>query len=131
MSENHGMVAWNELCTRDLEGAKAYYAKTAGWTFSEMQVEGEAPYTLAHYGENMAAGMMDITNIPGMEEMPAHWFMYIGVDDVDQVVADTPGAGGEVIRPPFDIPGVGRIAIVKDATGAAVGMMTPSADEGC
>ena len=32
--------------------------------------------------------------------------------------------GGKVLRPAFNIPNVGRIAIIADATGAAVGLMT-------
>ena len=55
---------------------------------------------------------------------PPHWFDYIEVDDVDHRVALVPENGGNVLRPPFDIPNVGRIAIIADATGAAVGLMT-------
>ena len=32
--------------------------------------------------------------------------------------------GGKVLRPAFNIPNVGRVAIITDATGAAVGVMT-------
>ena len=35
-------------------------------------------------------------------------------------------AGGEIRRPPFDIPGIGRIAMIADPTGAALGLMTPA-----
>ncbi len=55
--------------------------------------------------------------------MPEHWFTYIAVDDVDSRVAKVEAAGGMVIRPPFDVPGVGRIAIVKDKGGAVCGWM--------
>ena len=30
------------------------------------------------------------------------------------------------MREPFDIPGVGRIAILLDSRGAAIGMITPA-----
>src|SRR6516162_3632125 len=33
---SHGSFAWNELRTNDIEGAKAFYGKTIGWTFEEM-----------------------------------------------------------------------------------------------
>ena len=33
-------------------------------------------------------------------------------------------AGGEVCMPCFDVPGVGRIAMVVDSTGAMIGLMT-------
>ena len=38
-------------------------------------------------------------------------------------------AGGTLVRPVFDVPGIGRIAILVDPTGAAMGMMTPSGPE--
>ena len=34
-------------------------------------------------------------------------------------------AEGPIFREPWDMEGVGRIAIVSDPTGAAVGIMTP------
>ena len=33
--------------------------------------------------------------------------------------------GGVILQPPFDVPEVGRIAMIRDATGAQVGWMTP------
>jgi hypothetical protein len=41
---------------------------------------------------------------------------------------------GEVLRASFDVPGIGLSAIVKDATGAAVGWITPApamSGQGC
>ena len=32
----HGNFVWNELYTRDVEAAKAFYAATVGWTFEGM-----------------------------------------------------------------------------------------------
>jgi len=44
-------------------------------------------------------------------------------------VAKAEAAGREVIKPCFEVPGVGRIAVVEGSTGAIIGMMTatPSA----
>ena len=36
-------------------------------------------------------------------------------------------ACAQLMRPIFDVPGVGRIAILKDATGAGLGWITPAA----
>ncbi len=57
--------------------------------------------------------------------VPAHWFTYIAVDDVDAAVEATVAAGGEIRHPCFDVPDIGRIAIIADPTGAAVGIMSP------
>ena len=81
-------------------------------------------YWIAKHDGKPVAGLMNMTGMvpPGV---PPHWFAYIEVDDVDARVKSVTANGGKVMRPPFDIPDVGRIAIVTDATGVAVGLMTP------
>src|ERR1700722_2119891 len=118
----HGTFNWRELMTNDVAKAKAFYAATLGWTFSDMPMGG-VTYTLVHSGKETVGGVMDMTGVtpPGV---PSHWFNYIEVDDVDHRVGLVAENGGKVLRRPFDIPNVGRIAIVQDATGAAVGLMT-------
>ena len=125
MGGNHGKVWWSELWTRDPGGAQAYYGQVAGWTFNSMPMPDGAYHVASRDGE-MTAGIMDVTGMPGMNDTPPHWLTYLAVDDVDAAVTDTTAAGGQVLRPPWDVPGVGRIAIVTDPTGAAVGLMTPS-----
>ena len=60
------------------------------------------------------------------EGVPESWFAYIAVDDLDKRLKKLKDAGGKVIREPWDVPGVGRIAIVCDAGGAAQGWMVPA-----
>jgi uncharacterized protein len=119
----HGTFGWNELMTNNVAKAKAFYGATLGWTFSDMPMPGHGVYTLAHSGPAMACGMMDMTGVtpPGA---PPHWFSYIEVDDVDHRASLVEENGGKVLRAPFNIPNVGRIAIIADAAGAAFGMMT-------
>ena len=50
---------------------------------------------------------------------------YLAVDDVDQRVAKATAAGAKLMRPIFDVPNVGRIAILMEPGGAGVGWMTP------
>ncbi len=129
MSDFHGRVIWNELNTRDVEAAKAYYGAVCGWSFETSPIPGgEGDYTSAKLGDDMVAGVFDITGMPGLDEVPAHWMTYFGVNDVDESVAASTAAGGSVIRPAFDVPGVGKFAIIVDATGAAIGLMQPSMD---
>lgn len=125
MSENHGAVWWTELMTRDVEAAKRYYGKICGWTFETMPMEG-GEYTVASKGDTMVTGLMDMSGIPGMENVPPHWFSYFAVDDVDAAASQTGELGGKVVRESFDVPSVGRIAIIEDPSGAMIGLMTPA-----
>ena len=47
------------------------------------------------------------------------WMGYIWVEDVDKALPKLTAAGGNVFKPPADIPGVGRFAVVADPDGAA------------
>ena len=63
-----------------------------------------------------SGGMMAITK--EMQGVPPHWMVYYGVADVDATVAKAQSLGGSLVMPAWDAKGVGRIAILKDPTGA-------------
>ncbi len=46
--------------------------------------------------------------------------------DLDRAEQETASAGGEVTRPATEIPGIGKIAIVTDASGALIGLIEPA-----
>ena len=50
---------------------------------------------------------------------------YLAVDDVDARVKKATAAGAKLMKPIFDVPKVGRIAILTEPGGAGVGWMTP------
>lgn len=108
--------------TTDVEKAKAFYAATVGWQIDAMPMP-NGTYWIAKVDGKPVAGMMTMQGLPA--GTPPHWFAYLEVDDVDARVKAMAANGGKVMRPPFDIPDVGRIAIIADATGAALGLMTP------
>ncbi|ODN71507.1 VOC family protein [Methylobrevis pamukkalensis] len=123
----HGTIVWTELETWDVEAAKAFYAATLGWRFEPMPMGEGEPYWIIFSGTERVGGLFRLTS-PMFDGMPAHWFTYIEVDDVDARLAKVAEAGGEVVRPASDIPGVGRFGIVKDASGAVAGWMTSCAE---
>jgi predicted enzyme related to lactoylglutathione lyase len=124
MSE-HGQFHWNELMTHDVEKAKKFYAETMGWTYDTMPIPDGGTYTLAMSGGIPVAGILDI-NGPDYEGTPESWMPYIAVDNVDERVKMATMAGAKVVTPAFEIPGVGRIVILQEPGGAAVGWMTPA-----
>ena len=135
MSENqcddnwHGRIYWNELMTRDLEGAKKFYGDICGWTFGTMEgMEGmEETYILA-YGKDPKmplCGLGDMDKMGLDEALPPHWFAYIAVDDIDAAVETARSGNGKIIREPFDVEKIGRLSIIMDSTGAAIGLIQP------
>lgn len=120
----HGTFHWNELMTGDVEAAKAFYSETIGWNFDGMPMD-EGTYWVAMQDGKPVGGIIDMAGITPDGTAP-HWFSYLTVDDIDKRIAQVASAGGQVLREPFDVPGVGRIATVQDTAGAAIGWITPA-----
>ena len=126
MRGSHGTFYWNELLTRDVEGAKKFYADTLGWNYDAMPMPGGGTYWLATMDGEPVGGILDIS-APEYGPVPESWMSYIAVDDVDARVAKAVKAGAKLMKPLFDVPGVGRIAILTQPDGAGIGWMTPVA----
>jgi predicted enzyme related to lactoylglutathione lyase len=110
-----GSLVWTELMTTDTAKAGDFYKGLFGWG-TEKFPAGEMDYTLWKHGTENAGGMMAIT--PDMGPIPPNWLVYIGVKDADATAAKAKELGGSAMRGPWTVPGVGRIAILKDPTGA-------------
>ena len=119
----HGSFYWNELTTSDVKTAKKFYKATLGWSFDGMKMP-TGTYWVAKAGEKMVGGIFDTTGTE-MAKLPEHWLSYIAVDDVDKRVVKAKKAGATIIRPSFDVPGIGRIAIIKQPGGGVIGWITP------
>jgi predicted enzyme related to lactoylglutathione lyase len=121
---SHGTFYWNELMTRDAEKAKKFYADTLGWSFDAMPME-NGTYWVAKIGDQPLGGIFPLSS-PQFDGVPESWMAYIAVDDVDARVKKATAAGAKLMRPIFDIPGVGRIAILTEPGGAGIGWITPA-----
>jgi predicted enzyme related to lactoylglutathione lyase len=115
-----GHFIWNELVTTSVPAAKKFYAGLLGW---KMQPFGKnaVGYTLFKQGKEMVGGMMKCPQ-PGN---PAQWIPYVFVDDVDAAMKKATKLGGEICVPPFNVETVGRIAVLSDPQGAAIGIIKP------
>jgi len=110
-----GDFVWYELCTTDPEAAAVFYGKVLGWTIQPFGLPG-IDYSIISLGDRPVAGIMTLP----AEQMPPHpvWFGYISVADVDAKATQVTAAGGAILKPPMDIPTVGRFAVVSDPQGA-------------
>lgn len=114
---------WNELATSDPERARRFYGDVLGWTFEPFTLP-SGDYWVASAGDALAGGIGGLqTGPPGTTT--STWTSWIGVDDVDAVVTRAVASGGLVIEPPTDVPEVGRVAILRDPTGALFGVLAP------
>lgn len=116
LANEPGSFAWNELNSRDIPAAKAFYPEVFGWTANDMAMDGMT-YTEWKLGDRTVAGMLPM---PAMvpAEVPSHWLVYFAVDDADATAAKAAASGGATLAPPMDIP-PGRFAVLSDPDGAA------------
>ncbi|HUS53874.1 MAG TPA: VOC family protein [Thermohalobaculum sp.] len=120
----HGTIHWSELITGDVTAAKTFFKNIAGWQINEMPMP-NGTYNVCMAGEKPVAGIMS-GDMMGQPDHPPTWMTYIAVDDVDAACAKTGKTGGKILKDPFDIPNIGRIAMINDPTGAVVGLITPA-----
>ena len=131
--QGNNVMAWNELATRDPEGATAFYSAILPWRFNEMQPDsGPAQYWTIHLDSKVDGdGDMDDDFNGGMilmdeswpEEVPSHWAVYFRVADAEAGAAKVTELGGTIIVPPFDTD-AGKIAIVSDPQGGAFNIIS-------
>jgi predicted enzyme related to lactoylglutathione lyase len=119
-----GSMCWNQLASRNIEASKRFYGAVFGW-------EGTTtPYETSTY----TSFRLDGREIVGMIEMdrswprglPSHWLTYFRVDDCDAVAAEAVELGGEVSVEPYDVPQLGRAAVLADPHGAVFSVLTPN-----
>ena len=120
----HGRPSWYELTTSagNLKAAGDFYEKILGWKMADSGMEG-FDYHLAKADGAMVAGLMVMPEANA--SMPPFWLVYFAVDDADAFVSRAEALGARVHRPPSDIPGTGRFAILGDPQGAGFGILQP------
>jgi len=117
----HGAFGWIELMTTDKQAAKEFYTALLGWETEEHPIEG-LQYTVVKVGGEPVGGMMPMP--AECQAMPPCWSVYVTVDDVDATASQVTQLGGKILRPPADIPEVGRFCVLQDPQGAAICAIT-------
>jgi predicted enzyme related to lactoylglutathione lyase len=117
-----GAVIWNELITDKPDSALAFYEAVLGITHSTMEMAPGEQYRILKAGGVDVGGCME----PPMPGVGNHWQVYFAVDDADATARKVSAEGGQVIAEPFDIPSVGRSAVLSDPQGAVFSVLKPT-----
>jgi predicted enzyme related to lactoylglutathione lyase len=120
-----GAVIWNELTTDKPDSALAFYEAVVGMTHSTMEMAPGQTYRVLKAGGADVGGCTE----PPMAGVPNHWHVYFAVDDVDATATKAGAEGGQVVVEPFDIPSVGRSAVLSDPQGAVFSVLKPAAQQ--
>ena len=121
MSMIDGRVVWSELSTDDPGAAREFCERTFGWRCDPVEAEGSA-YLVAYCHARPVAGLRAVRP----DDVAAGtWQAYVAVADLDATVAAIAADGGEILRNPWYLEDVGRLALVAAASGARFGLITP------
>lgn len=135
----HGALNFNNLETRDVATATAFYGAVFGWRTLGLD-GGFQAWTLPGYGDylerdnpGLRKGMeeMGVTSefadvvatispiTEGQSDVPARWGVTFAVDNADASAQKARALGGKVLAEPFDAPWV-RMAVIADPQGATL-----------
>ena len=114
-----------EIPTDDLARAKEFYGSIFGWQVQTME---QMDYTIA-----MTTPVDEQTQMPtepggingGMMKRSADTpspVLTVGVDSIDDSMKQVEAAGGAVVQPRTEIPGMGAFAYFKDTEGNVLGL---------
>lgn len=109
-----GTPGWADITVADPVPVQRFYGALLGWRFDASQ---DGTYLTATLDGKAVAGVR-IAEAP----TPAWWCVYLATDDVTESVERAVDGGATVLLPPVVVLDEGRMAVVADPTGAAVGL---------
>ena len=123
-----GAFCWVGLATSDPAAATAFYIDVLGWGAEELSAGDAGTYTaLLKDGRDVAILYRQQPEARAAGA-PPHWTSYISVEDADATAGRAAELGGAaVFRDPFDVLDAGRVAAIRDPTGAIVSLWQPRA----
>lgn len=113
-----GAPIWHELQADDPAAAAAFYSAVTGAEAKTSDVGGIS------YTELLADGRSSAGIMPKQDAgQPNTWLVYFGAESPDDTATKAAELGGTVLEPAFDIPGVGRMAVLADPQGVVFAVM--------
>ena len=115
VAHRHGTFCFAELNTPDMEGGKRFYSELLGWTGFDVP-SAAGGYSLMRLRGKGVAGLHRTA------QGPQSWLQYISVESAGRTAARAQELGGMVRAAPFEVPDVGRMAVLEDPAGGVVAL---------
>jgi uncharacterized protein len=128
MEHAPGSFCWIELATTDSAGAKKFYTELFGWEAQDNPIGPDMVYTMLRLNGKDTGALYEKGEM--MKDVPTHWMSYISVANADEIAAKAKSLGGTVVKEPFDVMDVGRMAVITDPTGATFSIWQPKQNKG-
>ena len=109
---------WHEVYGASADASVDFYTKALGFGIQEWPMGEMGTYKMLTRDGKAVAGIVGTAEDPRVSDVPPHWSVYIGVDDVDARLAKCIEHGAKLLHGPMDIPSIGRTALIQDPQGA-------------
>jgi predicted enzyme related to lactoylglutathione lyase len=113
-----GAFCWVELATTDNEAAKTFYTQLFGWEHEDHPMGPDGVYTMLRLGGKDVGGLFKLMPDMLAQGVPPHWMSYVATANADETAEKAKAAGATIMNGPFDVYTLGRMAVIKDPTGA-------------
>lgn len=125
-----GTFCWVELATTDGEAAKKFYTQLFGWDFADNPMGPDMVYTMLKLNGKDVGALYKMTPEMTANGIPPNWLSYVSVANVDESTAKAKSLGATVLKEPFDVSTVGRMAVIQDPTGAVFALWQAGVHKG-
>jgi uncharacterized protein len=125
-----GTFCWVELGTSNAEAAKTFYSQLFGWDYTDNPVGPDMIYTILKLNGKDVGGLYQLSSEMTAQGIPPNWLNYISVINADETAAKAKSAGATLLKEPFDVSTVGRMAVVQDPTGAVFALWQAGTTKG-
>jgi len=121
----HGAFCWADGLSTDQKSADAFYQAVMGWSLQSIPIGDMGTYSMFFLDGAPVAGLGQMAEAMQAQGVPSHWTNNVKVDDVDALAGKVTELGGELTVPPMDVNDSGRMLMLKDPTGATLGLWQP------
>jgi len=125
-----GTFCWVEVGTSDGEAAKKFYTELFGWDFTDNPIGPGMVYTMLKQDGKDVGALYQLMPEMTAQGIPPHWLSYVSVTSADETATKAKEAGGTLMKEPFDVFTVGRMAVVQDPTGAVFALWQAGTHQG-
>lgn len=116
-----GGIHWRELQSKNAAADLEWLVATFGFDVEEMPIPG-GTYHILKTGDAPRGGVCPAFH----PDVAGGWLNWVAVEDVDATLDSIEANGGRRVNDPSDWPGIGRMAVAADPTGATFGVITPA-----
>jgi uncharacterized protein len=121
-----GSFCWVGLAAADPIAAAGFYADLFGWTGEEVAAGSAATFTVQRREGEDVAILYRQTEAARAAAAPPHWNSFVSVEDAEATAARAGELGGAAaFREPFDVSDAGRVAAIRDPSGAILSLWEP------